>query len=150
MKLIIFLLFLVVLASCNVLDGETKLEDEFFETKPNGVYLTYSGFNFTEFSAGSFSGFITISIYGDTFTGVDATTMNPIFYNVANLPAGLAVDMYQLNNQEMRFSLTGSATTHDPANSINNLTISFFNTFFTHSEPSEVDRSTKTFSITFI
>ncbi len=65
---------------------------------------------------------VTATLTGDTF--VNPLTLGT-HYTVSNLPAGLTINAVRLNSDQVEFSLTGKAETHNVATSITNLTITF-------------------------
>jgi hypothetical protein len=85
--------------------------------------LTYSGTSFAESTRndGSISTTLTISVIGDKFKGAIGTTVG----TVENVPTGLNAQLTKLTDTSAQLSLTGSATAHSDADSINSLKVSF-------------------------
>ncbi|WP_025027174.1 copper amine oxidase N-terminal domain-containing protein [Caldalkalibacillus mannanilyticus] len=91
--------------------------------------LTWSGlFNESAANDGSINTVVTVSLAGDQF--VNGLTEGT-HYTVANVPAGLSVNVLRLSAIQLQISLTGNAIAHTAAHSISNLTISFTGNAFT-------------------
>lgn len=89
--------------------------------------MSWSGF-FQESSAnnGTIATSVTATLSGDTFA---SQLEEGVHFTVANLPAGLSVNVTRSSNQAI-FTLTGAAANHQPSDSITNLSIIFTNAAF--------------------
>ncbi|MEI6165854.1 MAG: choice-of-anchor Q domain-containing protein [bacterium] len=95
--------------------------------------LWYGGSTFTESAAnnGAIGNTISITLSNDTFTGVngdDFVVSNKV--TVANMPPGLTVVLTRQGPKSLNASLFGSATAHNSANNVGNLTFTFLNSAF--------------------
>ncbi len=101
--------------------------------------LIWSGTGFTETLAndGTVEGTVTISILGETFSTV-GTLIENTDYTVTNIPSGLSASIVSNNSTEVIINLTGSAATHENANDVSNLGITFLNAAFTGGNASAV------------
>ena len=84
--------------------------------------LAYSTTTFTEATAnnGTIATTSTLTLTGDSFTGVAGSQLN---VNATNLPAGLTASLVQVDATHAMLSLTGTATAHAAANSVTNLSL---------------------------
>lgn len=125
---------------------KTNIAIEFIN--PN---VTYSTGTFTESSAnnGAISAAVTLDLAGDTFT--TATGAFPGgHYTVTGVPAGLSASLQANSASQAVLTLTGNATNHGLANSVNNISFAFNNgAFTTTATASSVTNYNKTFSLNF-
>ncbi|AZQ62741.1 LamG domain-containing protein [Flammeovirga pectinis] len=117
--------------------------------------LNYFSSSFTEntsTNSGSIVETISVAITGDLFTG--NTNDNFVSDNkvtFTNLPAGLVGSVIRTSETTVDISLTGSATAHENANDIANLSIVFANTAFTGNDATLIGNYNKSdFTIDFI
>ncbi|MEZ4114085.1 MAG: peptidoglycan-binding domain-containing protein [Candidatus Paceibacterota bacterium] len=91
--------------------------------------LAYSG-SFTEAGAndGSVTGSIVATLTDDTF--VDPITLNT-HVSVSNVPAGLSAVVTRDSDTQVTFTLTGNATSHEAADDVSDLTITWLDGAFT-------------------
>ncbi len=124
-----------------------------FNDTPAIPSLTWNETSITEDAAndGSFSANITLTLSDETFavSGVDLTENT--HYTVANVPAGLTVNINASTSTTALISLTGNATSHTSADNISNLTITFLDAAFTNSTAAEVvGSSNDTLKVNFL
>ncbi|MCT4642698.1 MAG: DUF2341 domain-containing protein [Bacteriovoracaceae bacterium] len=116
--------------------------------------LAYSGSIFTESVAntGAIDTTVNVTVAGTTFTGTNGVNYtNGAEYSVANLPAGLGVQVQKVSDTVVQISLTANATAHANVNDISNFTINFLNAAFTSGNASGVNDTTKAdFTIDFM
>lgn len=161
-------------ATFQVLDAISKAPARMYFTKfnfdsndiiaSNNKVIQYKSNTFNEKASddGSIYNAIYLELVGDTFTwetsGSDEILTQGTKFNVVNLPPGVGIqikkvskDFGQGSADHAEISLTGAATSHGAANSINNMEISFENAAFTTALKGEVFHSEKTnLSVKFI
>lgn len=103
------------------------------------LQLAYSATTFTEAVAddGSISNNITITLSGDTFTGINGSSLGI----VSNVPSGLSASLTRTSDTTATLSLTGSAVAHTDLDNITNLTVTFSNANFTNNAASAIQNS---------
>jgi hypothetical protein len=122
--------------------------------------LSYSASLFTEHTNndGSISNSILISFNeyeGDTFTGsIDDNFVTENKVTVSNVPAGLTAAIIKTAGDELTFSLTGNASSHEQTDGIDNITLTFQNTAFVQENAADVSNYSKSdfgifYTITF-
>ncbi len=97
--------------------------------------LTYSTSTLAEAitNIGQISATMTITLAGDTFTGANGSNfVAGGKINVTNIPAGLTAVVNKDSTSQLTLSLTGSATNHENAHDISNLSLEFQNSAFTN------------------
>ncbi len=97
-------------------------------------------FNESANNDGSIDNTITVSLIDETFATVGSLTENTD-YTVANVPAGLTLNITTSDNATAVISLTGNATNNDNADDVNNLTVTFLDAAFTGGDASAVANS---------
>jgi hypothetical protein len=109
-----------------------------------GKTLIWSASTFSEAAAndGSISTSINLVLTNETFA--NGPFVSGTHYTVTNVPAGLTVSVNRTGNTTATITLTGNATSHNSADSITNLGISFTNAAFTGSVSSLITNSSKT------
>ncbi|MBY4676804.1 DUF4214 domain-containing protein [Marinobacterium arenosum] len=107
------------------------------------IGISYSPDTFVEASAnnGSISTVATITLSGgETFTGTNGQALAGAV--VSNVPTGLTATVTKTGSTTATVALTGNATAHADANSINNLTVTLGDTAFTGGDASAVSGAT--------
>ncbi len=106
--------------------------------------LSYSG-SFTEVTAndGSVSGEITITLSGDAFASLaTASFTESTHYTITNLPAGMSAVLTRTGNTGASLILAGNATSHEDADDVTDLTITFLDAAFTNFQAADITNST--------
>ena len=124
-----------------------------FNDAPAIPELTWNETSFTEDVAndGSFSTDISLTLTNETFavSGVDLT--QGTHYTVANVPAGLTVNINAYTSTAASITLVGNATSHVSADNISNLSITFLDAAFTNSTAVDVlNSSNDTIKVNFL
>jgi len=98
---------------------------------PYVVELTWDGTTFTEAVAndGSIGNTINLTLAYDAFTTVGLMTPG-VHYNVANVPAGLTVNIAATSTTTAIIGMTGNAAAHENINDISNMEITFTDAAF--------------------
>ena len=102
--------------------------------------LTYDTTTFVESAAddGSITSTATITLAGDTFTGVNGDNLGA----VTNVPPGLVAALIKASDTTATLSFTGNANAHTSASDINNLTVTFADADFTNNTAVNIPGST--------
>lgn len=111
--------------------------------------LTYGSDIFTESGSddGSIPGIVTITLAGDTFT---STAVSGGHVTASNVPSGVTAQFVRNSANQITFSLSGNAASHDSKDSINNLLVQFDDGAFTGGDASNVTGSIKNLIVDFI
>ena len=93
--------------------------------------IAYSVTTFSEAVAndGSISTVSTLTLTGDTFTGVDGADWSTL---VSNVPAGLTASLIRTDATHATLSFTDNAAAHTNAEDIANLAVNFTDSYFTN------------------
>ena len=125
---------LLVMSSCNVMPGSTKLENKFFDRDHynNGIYLQYMSYTLNESAAndGSITDVIDIYLYGAEFNGTPATSVSGGDYSFSGVPSGLTLDVYMVDNNHIQIILNGAATSHIDGTDDTSFSIDFADALF--------------------
>ncbi len=107
--------------------------------------LFYSTDTFAESTSndGSIANTMVITLYDDTFTGLNGTDVSANV-SVVNLPAGLTAEFMKDSDTQLTVTLNGNASRHGEANSVTNLTFTFLDAAFTGGDAAALAYSTKT------
>ncbi|MBN2681251.1 MAG: choice-of-anchor J domain-containing protein [Bacteroidales bacterium] len=99
---------------------------------PDPAQLAWDATTFVEAAAndGTIETVVNLTLTDETFVTVGALTATTDF-NVANVPAGLTVEITTSSATEATVSLTGSAAAHENADDIANMEITFLDAAFT-------------------
>jgi len=111
----------------------TALEVTALGTPPVGS-LAYSGTVFTEAAAnnGTVTNSLTLTLSGETFTGGDGDNFIALGKaSAGNVPSGLTAVLTRQSSSVAVLSLTGTASAHGAADSINNLSLTLGDSAFT-------------------
>jgi len=116
-----------------------------FNDAPPAAILVWDAVAFDENIAndGTIGNTLSLSLTGETFVTVGSLVSGTDFI-VANVPAGLTVEITTTTNEAATIALTGTADAHESVNSISNLEITFANVAFTGGDASIVADYSKT------
>lgn len=124
--------------------------DDFTVTDNGGspaASLTWNSSTFTEAVAndGSFSDLLPLDVdlSNETFAVSTVNMTENTHYSVANLPAGLSVQIVSVMGASANITLTGNATNHADADDISDLTITFLDAAFTGADAALVANNSK-------
>jgi hypothetical protein len=106
--------------------------------------LYYSTDTFTESTSndGSIGNTMIITLFDDTFTGVNGTDVGANI-TVENLPAGLTAEFMKDSDTQLTVTLNGNASSHGEGSSVTNLSFTFLDAAFTGGDASALADSTK-------
>ena len=108
--------------------------------------LTYGGTNFLEYwqNDGSIGNTLTLTLAGDTFTGLNGDNfVVGVKALCGNVPGGLAASVVRQSITQLVFQLTGSATVHTPADTIANLSLALQDSAFSQGSAAAVTNSAR-------
>jgi hypothetical protein len=107
--------------------------------------LSYGSSTFTEAAAndGSIGNALTIMLTNDVFTGGTGDNFVPGKVSVANVPAGLTAQVIRTGPLTVQASLAGNAASHNAANNVGNLTITFLDSAFSGGNAALVTNAVK-------
>lgn len=107
--------------------------------------LTYSAATFIESSAsdGTVPDTATITLAGDSFTGVNGDDFAGDEVTVANVPAGLSAKLARMSPTQLAISFTGAADPHTVAANRTDVTFAFGNAAFTGNSAAIVTNNTR-------
>lgn len=111
-----------------------------------GGTLNYSPTSLSETRAldGAITDKITITLSGDTFTGIDGDNfVTASKVAVSNVPAGLTATVTRTSATTAELSFSGTTSSHANSNDVNTLTLVFANSAFTSGNASAMLNSTK-------
>ena len=105
--------------------------------------LTYANSTFTEYwkNDGTIGNAITLTLVGDTFTGLNNDNFAGLKALVGNVPGGLAASMIRQSVTQLVFQLTGVATAHTTADTIANLSLALADSAFSQGGAAAVTNS---------
>ncbi|MGB1207084.1 MAG: M43 family zinc metalloprotease [Chitinophagales bacterium] len=121
----------------------------------NGVFtprVLYTAEVFTEDipNDGSIANSINIELYDESFIASSGTMSAGTHYNIANLPAGLSLDIEITSSTTAIIALYGMANSHVDADDIANLEIAFTDAVFASGNAAQVLNATKLLNINFL
>lgn len=108
--------------------------------------LSYSGSSFTEISGGIIDNRspVTITLAGDTLTGVNGDNFVPSKITAGNLPAGLSAQITRISATQLSVQLIGAALVHSNGASVANVSFTFHDEAFASGNASHVVNYVKT------
>lgn len=115
--------------------------------------LNYSGAVFNEADAnnGTVTNMLTLTLSGDAFTGGNGDDYIALGKaSAGNVPSGLTAVLTRQSSSAAVLSLTGTASAHAAANSINNMSLVFANSAFTLNQATNITGYSRTdLAVTF-
>lgn len=110
------------------------------------ITLAYATTTFVEVPAnnGTITTTSALTLTGDTFSLSSGNFTLGTHYTVANVPAGMTVQITATSNTAATVSLTGTATNHLDINDAANLTISWLDAAFTNAPAANITDANKT------
>ncbi|WP_339816209.1 T9SS type A sorting domain-containing protein [uncultured Imperialibacter sp.] len=97
----------------------------------DGTGTLTGGFTETEEDNGTLTGSIAISVVGGQFVNAGAALENGVHFSMSNLPEGLSpIISVNTTGDKAILTLGGQAASHDPANDVANLQITFTDAAF--------------------
>ncbi len=95
------------------------------------IFYTSSTFSEHYTSDGTIANLIDLNLIFDNFTGADGRDLAANGdASVTNLPLGLTAKITKISNHRVRITLLGAALSHEDADDVNDLTVSFSNSAF--------------------
>ena len=115
---------------------------KFSETTPS---ISYSATTLNEVvgNDGTITETLTLTLSDDTFVVSGSAMTVSTHYTVANVPAGLTAVVTGTSTTTATLGLTGTASAHENANDVSNLTLTFLDAAFTTSDAADVTNYTR-------
>jgi hypothetical protein len=98
---------------------------------PPSLAWGHGQFNESLANIGEIDNTLTVTLTGDTYSGANGV-FSPALYTVNNLPAGHSIAANKIDNNNIEFTISSSATNHENIHDISNLEIIFNNGAFTN------------------